>query len=53
LTADYDVRIGMSGPLLSRFFNGLIDEVKLFDRALSPAELLWLSGKTSPIDKPF
>jgi hypothetical protein len=53
LSPDYDVRIGMSGPLESRFFTGLIDEVRLYDRALSSAELLWLAGKTAPIDKPF
>jgi hypothetical protein len=53
LTADVDVRIGMSGPLESRFFTGLIDEVRLYDRALSPADLLWLAGRTAPIDKPF
>ena len=53
LTPDVDVRIGMSGPQGGRFFTGLIDEVKLYDRALTPEELLWLAGRTAPIDKPF
>jgi hypothetical protein len=53
LTADYDVRIGMNGPLEDRYFFGLIDEVKLYDRALTDAELLWLAGWTEAIDKPF
>ncbi|NQV34599.1 MAG: discoidin domain-containing protein [Phycisphaeraceae bacterium] len=53
LTPDVDVRIGMSGPQGGRFFTGLIDEVLIYDRALDEAELLWLAGRTGPIDKPF
>ncbi|MCF7972922.1 MAG: discoidin domain-containing protein [Phycisphaerae bacterium] len=53
LTPEYDVRIGMSGPLEDRFFTGLIDEVRLYDRALTGEELLWLAGWTGSIDKPF
>ncbi|NQV32239.1 MAG: discoidin domain-containing protein, partial [Phycisphaeraceae bacterium] len=53
LTADVDVRIGMGGPTGGRFFTGLIDDVLIFDRALSDAELLWLAGRTEAIDKPF
>ncbi len=32
---------------------GLMDEVKLYDRALSEEEILWLAGVQAPIDKPF
>ncbi|MCP4455295.1 MAG: LamG domain-containing protein, partial [Planctomycetes bacterium] len=53
LTPDVDVRIGMSGPQDGRFFTGLIDEVMIYDRALTAEELLWLAGRTAPIDKPF
>ena len=53
ITPDSDVRIGMSGPQGGRFFTGLIDEVQIYDRALTDAELLWLAGRTEAIDKPF
>jgi hypothetical protein len=35
------------------YFYGLIDEVRVYDRALSAGEALWLAGITNPIDKPF
>jgi hypothetical protein len=35
------------------YFNGLIDEVRLYDQALSAGEALWLSGQTTPRHKPF
>ena len=34
-------------------FIGLIDEVRLYDRALSDGEVLSLAGGTTPVDKPF
>jgi hypothetical protein len=34
-------------------FIGLIDEVRLYDRALSDGEVLSLAGRTAPVDKPF
>jgi len=34
-------------------FKGTIDEVRIYDRALSQAEIAWLSGMTKPFDKPF
>ncbi len=37
----------------SHFFTGLIDEVVIYDRALSAGEALWLAGVTTPMDKPF
>ncbi len=37
----------------SHFFAGQIDEVRVYDRALSAGEALWLAGVTDPIDKPF
>ncbi len=38
---------------LYKLFDGLIDEVHLYNRALSPEEVLWLAGYTGPIAKPF
>jgi hypothetical protein len=32
---------------------GLIDDFKLYDKALSDEEILWLAGVRTPIDKPF
>jgi hypothetical protein len=38
---------------LYKLFSGLIDEVRVHNRALSIAEVLWLSGQTTPVAKPF
>jgi hypothetical protein len=35
------------------FFNGMIDDVKIYNRALSQAEALGLAGRTYPIYKSF
>jgi hypothetical protein len=35
------------------YFNGLIDEVRVYNRALTAEEALWLAGKTQPVHKPF
>ena len=37
----------------SYFFTGQIDDVHLYSRALSQAEIAWLAGVTNPFDKPF
>jgi len=34
-------------------FNGLLDDVRIYDRVLPQEEIRWLAGKTKPIDKPF
>jgi hypothetical protein len=36
-----------------KLYNGLIDDVRIYDRALSQAEILWLAGNTSPVAQPF
>jgi concanavalin A-like lectin/glucanase superfamily protein len=36
---------------LIRYFPGAIDEVYLYGRALSQAEVAWLAGRTDPFDK--
>jgi hypothetical protein len=37
---------------LSRFFPGALDELYLYGRDLSQAEVAWLAGRTQPFDKP-
>jgi hypothetical protein len=37
----------------SHFFTGQIDDVHIYDRVLSGAEIAWLSGVIKPFDKPF
>ncbi len=37
----------------SHFFTGQIDEVRVYNQALSAGEALWLAGVTSAVDKPF
>ena len=36
---------------LSRYFPGQIDEVYLYSRVLSPAEIASLAGLTKPVDQ--
>jgi hypothetical protein len=36
-----------------RFFNGMIDDVRIYNRALSQAETMGLVGRTAPVYKPF
>jgi hypothetical protein len=36
-----------------RHFQGMLDEVRIYNRALTPAEMAWLSGRTKPFDMPF
>jgi hypothetical protein len=38
---------------LYKYYGGLIDELKVFERALSAEEILWLAGKTSSVHKPL
>jgi hypothetical protein len=38
---------------LYKLFIGLIDDVRVYGRALSEGEILWLAGKTVPVPKPF
>ena len=56
LTEGSDVRIGMSGPMDAagndaRYFPGSLDEVRIYDRALSGGEIMSLAGITTPVDK--
>ena len=37
----------------NRWWGGALDDVRLYNRALSDAEMAWLAGRTKPFDKPF
>ncbi|MCH7557578.1 MAG: discoidin domain-containing protein [Planctomycetes bacterium] len=50
--SDTDVRIGKA-PWQDRPFTGQIDDVRIYDNALSYAEVANLAGRTEPFDKPF
>jgi hypothetical protein len=45
--------LGTDGVTISRGFTGKIDDVRFYNRALSPEELAWLAGRTEPFAKPF
>ena len=38
---------------LYKLFNGLIDDVRVYNKALSEEEILWLAGQTTPVAKPL
>jgi len=38
---------------LYKLFIGLLDDVRVYNSALSEGEILWLAGRTAPISKPF
>ena len=52
LTPSANVSIGRRATSNDRFFFGSIDEVRIFDRALSAGEVAGLAGRTAPFDKP-
>ncbi|MHC4191928.1 MAG: LamG-like jellyroll fold domain-containing protein [Planctomycetota bacterium] len=37
----------------SDFYNGEVDDARIYDYPLSAGEVAWLAGKTEPFDKPF
>ena len=39
--------------VLYKLFSGLLDDVRIYNKALSDGEILWLAGKTIPAAKPF
>jgi len=53
LTAGADVSIGRRADNETRYFPGTIDDVRIYDRVLTPEEIASLAGKTKPFDKPF
>ena len=53
IVADLDVTIGYRPSQNDRGFQGELDDVRIYDRVLSPEEAAWLAGRTKPFDKPF
>jgi hypothetical protein len=43
----------MNGEAIEREWAGLIDDVRIYNRALSAGEILWLAGKTTPVPQPL
>jgi hypothetical protein len=37
----------------SEFWDGAVDDVRIYDGALSAEEIAWLAGRTVPVGKPF
>jgi len=37
----------------SNFWDGLIDDIRIYNRALSSEEIAGLGGRTQPFDEPF
>jgi len=37
----------------AEFWNGSMDDFRLYNQELSQEEILWLAGKTTPVVKPF
>jgi len=53
ITAGEDVCIGRRPSNNDRFFMGQIDDVRIYERVLSPGEIAGSAGRTMPYDKPF
>jgi hypothetical protein len=53
LTEDADVGIGTRASHVDRFFTGMLDDVRIYERVLTEAEVAGLAGKTLPFDEPF
>ena len=45
------VRIGLGPWAAARSFEGLIDDLRIYDRALSPEEIAGAAGRTAPFDR--
>jgi len=42
-----------NSPVDDRHFDGIIDDVRIYNRVLTPAEIAWLAGQTEPFEEPF
>jgi len=55
--SDFDwqerVHFGWSSDAANDFMEGMIDDGRIYDRTLTPAEIAWLAGSTEPMAKPF
>ncbi|MHC4168239.1 MAG: LamG domain-containing protein, partial [Planctomycetota bacterium] len=53
IVANVDVAIGYRTTQDDRGVLGQIDDVRIYDRVLSPEEAAWLAGRAKAFDKPF
>ncbi len=51
-TNDNNLLIGTVTTANQRY-KGFADDIRIYDRALTPDEIAWLAGVTEPFDKPF
>ena len=51
LQPDTDVSIGRRATSGDRYFPGSLDDVRIYDRDLTDAEIAWLAGRTKAFDK--
>jgi hypothetical protein len=51
MKAGQELRIGTSNS--TEYMRGAIDDVRIYNRALSPGEVAGLAGRTAPLYKPF
>jgi hypothetical protein len=49
----YNVNIGRSSEVITRFYDGLLDDVRIYSRALSQEEVAYLAGKTAKFTQPL
>jgi len=49
----YPLWIGNNSQQTVRQLIGLVDDVRIYSRALSLDEVAWLAGRTEPVEKPF
>ena len=45
--------LGANAATTGEFWNGSMDDLRLYNQELSQEEILWLAGRTSPVVKPF
>ena len=53
LNTEDNVQMGRRAHDAGDHFPGALDEVRIYDRALSDEEIAWLAGRTMPMHKPF
>jgi len=53
MAAGFDVTIGRRHSGASRWLDGLIDDLRIYDYELSNEEIAWLAGLTVPFDTSF
>ena len=42
-----------NSPASDRLYDGILDDVRIYNRALTSGEIVWLGGATEPFEEPF